>query len=170
MRNARPTPTHRARRSSPGLRSGAVRWVLALGSVLFVGLTSGPVAAQTALGAQLGDPTGITLKLGAGRGAIALAAGWNLSDDNSRISLEGHYFLRESRIQGDADLALFYGPGVFVQARENRDAIAGASFGVGLSLRATRDIEIYGLVSPRLQLISETDFDLGGGVGGRFYF
>ena len=126
-------------------------------------------SAQFGIGAQLGDPTGVSLKFGAGRGALALAAGWDLGEPSS-LSLEGHYFLRERSIPGDADLALFYGPGVFVQARENQDTGFGVSFGVGLSLYATRDVELYGLVSPRLQLIEETDFDLGGGIGGRIYF
>ncbi|HIG74144.1 MAG TPA: hypothetical protein EYQ24_06110 [Bacteroidetes bacterium] len=126
-------------------------------------------SAQTGIGAQLGDPTGVSLKFGAGSGSVALAAGWDLGDGDDQLSLEGHYFLRETRIPGDADLALFYGPGVFVQARENSDTAFGASFGIGLSLYATRDIEIYGLVSPRLQLIDETDFDLGGGIGGLVY-
>lgn len=132
-------------------------------------LTTAPSFAQTGIGAQVGDPTGVTLKFGAGRGAVALAAGWDLGDNDTEVSVEGHYFLRETRIQGEADLALFYGPGVFFKARENRDPAFGVSFGVGLSLFATRDIEIYGLVSPRLQLIEETDFDLGGGVGARVY-
>mgnify|MGYP007122496513 CR=1 FL=1 len=141
---------------------------LRLGLLLAL-LAAAPAAAQTGIGAQVGDPTGITLKIGAGRGAVALAAGWDLGDDDTQISLEGHYFLRETRIPGEADLALFYGPGIFLKAREDRDPSFGASFGIGLSLFATRDIEIYGLVSPRLQLVEETDFDLGGGVGARVY-
>ena len=142
---------------------------LALAALL---LALGPLApearAQFGIGGQIGDPTGVSLAFGSGSGAVLLAAGWDLGDD-SELSLEGHYVLRAQRIQGEADLALFYGPGVFIRTREDRDPAAGVSFGLGLSLAATRDVEIYGLISPRLQLIDETDFELGGGVGVRLY-
>lgn len=132
-------------------------------------LLSPAASAQLALGAQLGTPTGISAKFGDGRGAVLLAAGWDL-DERSSVSVEGHYLFRENRIDADTDLALFYGPGVFFRAREGADPDLGVSLGVGLALDVTREIELYGLVSPRLQLIEETDFELGGGVGARFTF
>ena len=128
-----------------------------------------PAAAQTGIGAQIGDPTGLSLRVGAGRGSVALAAGWSFGDTD-RITLDAHYLLRDRPIDGDADLRLFYGPGVYVRAQEDRDTQFGASLGVGLSLYATREIELYGLVAPRLRLAPSTDFELGGGVGGRIYF
>ncbi|MEM1054902.1 MAG: hypothetical protein AAGI52_05205 [Bacteroidota bacterium] len=132
-------------------------------------LAAAPALAQTGLGAQIGDPTGLTLKLGQGRGSIALAAGWDLGDGDSQLSVEGHYILRETAIPGEADLALFYGPGVFFQAREDEDTTIGGSLGIGLSLFATRDIEFYGLVSPRLEVIPRSEFALGGGIGARLF-
>ncbi|MEM6326971.1 MAG: hypothetical protein AAF791_07630 [Bacteroidota bacterium] len=137
-----------------------------LAALLAAGTAPASVQAQTGVGVQVGDPTGLTLRLGSGPGALALAAGWDLGDDE--LSLEGHYVFREARIPGDTDLTLFYGPGVFFQTRDDETAL-GVSVGVGVSLFATRDIEIYGLLSPRLQLIDATEAGLGGGVGGRIY-
>ena len=137
--------------------------------VLLALLLAPEASAQFALGAQLGTPTGVSAKFGSGSGSVILAAGWDLGDSEA-LAVEGHYIFAESRIPGDADLALFYGPGVFLNARDGRETQAGVSFGVGLSLYATRRVELYGLVSPRLQLVDETGFDLGGGVGGRFTF
>ena len=125
---------------------------------------AGPAHAQLAVGGQLGDPTGLSLKVGTGTGALALAVGWDLDDS---VSAEGHYLLRARRIQGsDADLRLFYGPGVFLRSGDG-DTDLGVSLGVGLETSLTREIELYGLVSPRLRLVEDTDFDLGGGVGVR---
>ncbi len=125
-------------------------------------LLAGPAHAQLAIGGQLGDPTGLSLKFGAGPGALALAVGWDLDDS---VSAEGHYLLSVRRVQG-ADVDLFYGPGAFVQSGDD-DTNLGVSLGVGLETSLTREIELYGLVSPRLRLVEDTDFDLGGGVGVR---
>ena len=43
-----------------------------------------------------------------------------------------------------------------------------ALLAVDLRTDLVPEIEIYGLVSPRLQLIEDTDFDLGAGLGLRF--
>ncbi len=121
-----------------------------------------PAQAQFAIGGQVGNPTGLALKFGSGSGAILLAVGWDLDDS---VSAEGHYLLRSRRLQGsDTNLALFYGPGVFIQSNDARTN-AGISLGVGLEAALTREIEVYGLLSPRLRLLESTDFDLGGGIG-----
>lgn len=125
-------------------------------------LAAAPSSAQLSIGGQIGDPTGLSLKAGAGPGALLLGVGWDLDES---VSAEGHYVLSARRVQGaDANLALFYGPGLFLSSNEV-DTDFGVSFGIGLEALLTRDIELYGLVSPRLQLVDETDFDVGGGVG-----
>ena len=133
--------------------------LLALSLSLFAPAAS----AQLAVGGQVGDPTGLSLKFGGGRGALLVAVGWDLDD---AVSAEGHYVLRTNRLSGTrSDVRLFYGPGVFLQSSDNSDTRFGVSLGIGLETLLTDDIEIYGLVSPRLQPVEETDFDLGGGIG-----
>lgn len=125
-------------------------------------LAAPPAAAQLAVGGQVGTPTGLSLKLGAGRGAVALAAGWDFDD---AVEVEGHYLLRDrQRVGSSGRVGLFYGPGAFVRAG-NDDTDAGISLAVGLSAFLTREIELYGLLSPRLQLVDDTDVDLGAGLG-----
>ena len=128
---------------------------------LLAALLAAPASAQLAIGGQVGDPTGLSLKFGEGRGAILLAVGWDLDES---VSAEGHYLLRNRGLQGSRTASLFYGPGVFFRTGGPQDDF-GVSLGVGLEADLTPEIEIYGLVSPRLQIIEDTDFDLGAGLG-----
>ncbi|MEO0557469.1 MAG: hypothetical protein AAF170_04715 [Bacteroidota bacterium] len=137
-----------------------------LSLVALLALSFVPAAsAQTSIGAQLGDPTGVSLKLGDGSGAILVGVGWDFSGDDA-VNLEGHYLLRSRGLQGNRQVRLFYGPGIFASFGDIQDAF-GVSVGVGLETELVDSIEVYGLVSPRLQLINETDFDAGGGIGVR---
>ncbi len=120
-----------------------------------------PASAQLAVGGQVGDPTGLSLKFGRGQGALILAVGWDLDES---VSAEGHYLLSSRRLQGSRAASVFYGPGLFVRTGGRTDDF-GVSLGVGLEAALTPDIELYGLLSPRLQLIEETDFELGAGLG-----
>lgn len=133
-----------------------------------------PVAlGQTGIGGQIGDPTGITVKFGVGHGAIDLAAGWDLGE---HFAAQGHYLLGENRLPTPgADLRFFYGPGAYLKVRtddngnDDGNADAGLSFNAGLSLYPSNELEIFGQITPRLQLVDETDFDVGGALGVRFY-
>src|SRR5690606_36472630 len=122
------------------------------------------------IGGQIGDPTGLALKFASGGRAFDLAAGWDLDD---YLFVQGHLLLRETRIVGTAtDLRYFYGPGLFLGVHERRgrddDLAFGISFNVGLSFY-TGPVEIFGQLTPRLRLVDSTDFDVGGGLGVRFY-
>jgi hypothetical protein len=136
--------------------------------LLLAALLSAPtVSAQIGIGGQVGDPTGLSIKAGAGRGAITIAAGWDLNDS---VTAEAHYLLRDRRARGAAsDVRVYYGPGIYVRDSDRRDTEFGVSLGHGHGQIVGPEIEGYGLVSPRLQLIDETDFDIGGGIGLRLY-
>jgi hypothetical protein len=136
--------------------------LLALLALFFIPTTS----AQTSVGGQVGDPTGLAVKIGDGQGAILIAIGWDFVGDDA-INLEGHYLLRERGLQGNQQVRLFYGPGIFASFGDTRKDQFGVSFGLGLETELVPAVEVYGLLSPRLQLIDETDVDLGGGLGMR---
>jgi len=121
------------------------------------------------IGGQVGDPSGLTLKLGTGP-AFDLAAGWDLSGPD-RLFVQGHLLLAERALTG-SPVGYFYGPGAFLATRERPggdDVVAaGLSFNVGLNYY-TGPVELFGQLTPRLRLVDETDFDFGGAVGLRFY-
>ncbi|MGB3542902.1 hypothetical protein [Rubrivirga sp.] len=130
--------------------------------ILLAALVAAPASAQLSIGGQVGDPTGLSLKLGSGQGALAIALGWDLDDS---LKGEVHYLLSNNRLRSTRNpVYVFYGPGAFVDTNDRRTR-AGISLGVGLEAALTPDLELYGIVSPRLQLTDETDFEVGGGIG-----
>jgi hypothetical protein len=130
-------------------------------------LAAAPARAQLGIGGQVGTPTGVSLAFGQGPGTVLVAAGWDLGGDDG-VEVEGHYLLRDRRLAGSQTrVRVFYGPGAFIASRDD-DTEAGVSFGVGLAAPLVPELEAYGLLSPRLQLVDETDFDLGAALGLRF--
>ena len=118
------------------------------------------------IGGQIGEPTGLTIKLHTGRTALDFAAEW---DFNDFFFVQGHLLLAEPPIPGtNGDVRYFYGPGLFVGARENNDTAFGFSFNAGVSYY-TGPVEIFGQVTPRLRLTPDSDFDVGAAFGLRFY-
>lgn len=124
------------------------------------------------IGGQVGDPTGLALKFGVGRGSVDAAVGWDLND---AVFGQLHYLLAENSLgSGGTDIRVFYGPGGFIEARDagpgdEEDVDAGLSFNAGLSFYPAPEFEIFGQLTPRLGLIDETDFEAGGGIGLRYY-
>ena len=117
------------------------------------------------IGGQIGEPTGLTLKF-AGRPGLDLAAEWDFED---YLFVQGHVLLAERRFPGTrSDVRYFYGPGVFVGARNDNDTAFGLSFNVGVNFY-TGPIELFGQLTPRLRLTPDSDFDLGAAAGLRFY-
>ena len=142
--------------------------------LLAVGLAAPNAHAQRGtfgIGGQIGDPTGLALKFNSGSNAFDLAAGWDLDD---YLFVQGHLLLREARLQGSSsDFRYFYGPGLFLGVRDgDRDRDGNTAFGISFNAGLayyTGQIEIFGQLTPRLRLIDDTDFDIGGGLGIRFY-
>ncbi len=124
---------------------------------------------STGFGVQAGAPTGISVKIV--RNAephYDLLAAWDL-DDFLFLSANAVW---ERRVEDmtDVDLRMFYGPGAFIGFRDNsNDNVAvGIGGAVGASIWADR-FEFFLQLLPRFELVSRTDFDIGGGIGVRFH-
>ena len=121
------------------------------------------------LGGQIGEPSGVTLKLyNPNAVSYDFLAAWDL-DDFFFLNVHG---LFERHLGNNPDVHLFYGPGGFVGFRdrpEDDDTVAGISGTVGLGF-LIEQFEIYGQLTPRFSLIPQTDGDIGGGLGFRYYF
>lgn len=128
-------------------------------------VTIAPAAsAQVGIGGLLGDPTGLTLKLGGGRGGVAVDVGLE-----GPLFVQAHYIVRETRLRGaGADVRFLFGPGGFFADTEP-DATAGVSALLGLSWYVTPEFELFGQVTPGISLTPDTDGDVGAAAGLRFY-
>ena len=141
-------------------------------AAVVLGLRPEAAPAQTryssiGFGAQMGAPTGVTLRLYERAPYIYdFLAAWDL-DDSFFLNVHG---LRERPIR-DSQLNFYYGPGGLfgIERRGNDlDVVLGASANVGLNYFVER-FEVFLQLTPRLILLERTTADLGGGVGLRYY-
>lgn len=148
--------------------------VLAI-ALIVVSLQAQRRAGAVGIGAQFGSPTGLTLKVyNPSKLSLDILAAWDL-DDFFFVNVHG---LIEKPLGSDPKFNYFYGPGIFAGFRDrypdNRrfdegDFSAGISGALGLNALLGQ-LELYLQITPRLQLIDETDGEMGGGFGIRFYF
>lgn len=139
------------------------------------GLYAQPSAGSWGLGIQIGEPSGLTIKrYNPSRMSFDALLAWDL-DNFFFINIHG---LWEKRLGSDLPLNFYYGPGAFVgiiekgslrAANENNEIALGISGNIGLNYYIDK-FELYIQATPRLRLIDETDADIGGGLGFRFFF
>ncbi|MEM1125216.1 MAG: hypothetical protein AAGI71_01100 [Bacteroidota bacterium] len=126
-------------------------------------------AGSLGLGGQFGEPTGVTLQFYEPNGVtFDFLAAWDL-DDFFYINGHGLFYRPVGTTQ---PFFLVYGPGAFVgflDRGDDDDTVAGLSGTVGLAYAFER-AEVYVRLTPRLSVIPDTDGDVGGGLGFRFYF
>ncbi|MDH3215427.1 MAG: hypothetical protein OEN01_03940 [Candidatus Krumholzibacteria bacterium] len=125
------------------------------------------------LGIIIGEPTGIGGKYYLTRSnAIDGAVAWSLEGDND-FHIQGDYLYHNySLIEVDrGELPLYFGVGGRIAFRENRDDLVGVRFPVGLDyIFENAPVDIFGEIVPILDLAPDTDFDLEGAIGARFFF
>lgn len=128
---------------------------------------------QFGLGTIIGEPTGIDAKYFLdSTNALEAAVGWSLSG-NSELHIQVDYlFHRYDLIKvEEGQLPLFFGVGGRIKFRENQDDQLGIRIPVGLAYEfAGGPFDAFVEIVPILELIPDTDFDLEGAIGGRFYF
>lgn len=128
------------------------------------------------IGGQVGDPSGLTLKVyNANAASYEVLAAW--SSINDFFFLNGHA-LFETGISAQnvsQPLDWFIGPGGFVGTFETGGAfggelVLGISGTVGIEMVLADHFELYLRATPRFAFVPETSGDLGGGLGLRYYF
>jgi hypothetical protein len=143
-----------------------------------------PARADVGIGAFLGEPTGLDVKLGlAPRSSLDLLLGWyshwRHSDFDNGAYFHATYLVTPVVGHGRSvmvPLRVGIGAAIFDDGgRFNDDLNLAARFPlqVGLMFRRT-PLEIYGEVALKLTVIDENNdhptVDLDGGIGIRFYF
>jgi hypothetical protein len=125
------------------------------------------------IGFMVGEPTGLSLKSWTGgNNAFDLGLAWSLGRYDA-INIHGDYLWHNYNVFSEVDegtLPLYYGIGGRLILAEN-DAIIGARIPVGINyLFEDSPIGLFLEVAPIINLIPDTDFDVDGGLGVRFYF
>ncbi len=151
------------------------KFAFAILSVLVLAM-AGPAAADknVGLGFILGEPTGIDMKFWlAQEQALEFGAAWSLSGNNE-FHFQGDYlFHRFGLIKIDTgdEFPLFFGVGGRIILVDHADDTVGIRFPVGLDY-IFRDypFDIFGEIVPILDVAPDTDFDLEGAIGARFWF
>jgi len=123
------------------------------------------------LGIILGSPTGFSAKLWVSKsnafdGAIAWAFG-----DKGRLQIHGDYLWHNFKLikVETGSFPIYYGLGFRVNFGD--DTEAGVRFPVGLAyLFARAPFDIFVEVVPVLQVVKETDLEIDGAIGARFFF
>lgn len=125
------------------------------------------------LGVMLGEPTGMNAKYFIDKNhGLDAAFGWSLGGDND-FHLHGDYLYHIYSLfhVEDAELPVYLGLGGRLLLRDDRDNKAGVRFPLGLDYIFTgAPFDIFAEVVPILDLAPDTDFDLEGAIGARFYF
>ena len=142
-----------------------MRYLPTLALVLVTAIPASAQNSTTWLGVELGSPTGLAVYLERPSAAdISILAAWDLDDF---LFLNAHWMLGEE-ITIEDRLSWFWGPGVFVGIRDNDRSNDGAALGAslrgGIQYGWSRLVG-YAHLTPRFELIPETDFGMGGGIG-----
>ena len=123
------------------------------------------------LGIVLGEPTGLSAKLWtSSSNALDFAAAWSFQGDGHMLLQTDYVWHSFNLINvSSGRLPLYYGIGGRVILSD--DPLVGVRIPVGLNYQfASAPIDIFVEIVPILDLIPSTDFDLGGGLGVRFWF
>jgi hypothetical protein len=145
-------------------------------ALLFGVLAAGNANAQVTkfgMGAIIGEPTGIDGKFFlSGRNAIEGAVAWSLSGNND-LHLQGDYLYHwyDWIEPKEGRMPVIFGIGARVEFRENQDDLLGIRFPIGVAYEmADAPFDFFGQIVPILELTPDTDFDLEGAFGARFWF
>ncbi|HEX5036111.1 MAG TPA: hypothetical protein VFX30_03030 [bacterium] len=134
----------------------------------------GPKGKRFGAGLHLGDPTGFTLKgYLTQRFALDGIVAWSFVDEALTIIGDGTFEILDIPIDSRAITLPFYaGAGVKVGIDdENDDTQVAVRVPVGLAVQwVNHPVEVFLEIAPGVGLAPETNFDLTGGVGVRYYF
>ncbi|HLF64467.1 MAG TPA: hypothetical protein VI603_11970 [Saprospiraceae bacterium] len=122
------------------------------------------------LGVHIGQPTGVTLKVYQPSTSLDILAAWDL-DDFFFLNIHAIF---DTHLNDENTIHFYYGPGGYVGIRDrprdlDDEIELGVSGNFGLDFLIQK-FEIFLQVTPRVSLVKTTNFDMGGGVGFRFYF
>ncbi len=146
-------------------------------SMFLVVVVLGTLALSTAVagvgvGVFAGEPSGFSFKWwGEGSTAVDAMTGWSLDDADFYVHCDylWHRMIEDKEIGGS--VPLYYGIGARLLLRDGDDSKIGLRIPIGLDfLFDNGRFDVFVELAPIFNFAPETEFDLSGGVGARFYF
>ena len=127
--------------------------------------------ADFGLGIILGEPTGISLKKWTGtRTALDGGVGWSFEKEK-KLHLHADYLVHDFNLikVERGKLPVYYGLGLRLKLEDK--SRFGFRIPVGINyIFEKASLDIFFELVPMLDLVPDTDFRIGGGVGIRYYF
>ncbi len=150
-----------------------MRATIAAAVLITLALATTAVAGDMGAGLMAGEPTGLSCKVWSGsRTAFDVAAGWSLGSEGW-IYVHGDYLWHRYDLEVDVRGALpfYFGIGGRVLLHDGDSSKLGVRIPVGLDyLTEDRRFDFFLELAPIINLVPDTDFDISGGIGVRYYF
>ena len=140
-------------------------------------LVLGVVVSSTALagvgvGIVAGEPSGFSFKWwDGGETAIDAVTGWSLGDGDfyAHADYLWHRVIEDKEIPGS--VPLYFGVGARLLLRDEEDSKIGVRIPIGLDyLFEDGRFDVFIEIAPVFNIVPDTEFDLTGGIGARYYF
>ena len=155
------------------------RFIIFSLAAAFALAVAAPVMAQgktkhAGVGFIIGEPTGLDAKFFMNNtNALEFGLAWSLSGANE-MHLQGDYLWHRYGLfdlkNGD-EMPLYFGVGARFIFYEHADDVFGIRFPIGLDYLITNyPFDIFAEIIPILDLTPDSDFDLEGAIGARFWF
>jgi hypothetical protein len=145
-------------------------------AIIIVFWFSGPALADQGrfgLGLMLGEPTGVNAKYFIDRyNALDAGVGWSLTDDHDFHLHADYLYHVYSLVHSESGEApIYFGVGARILFRDNKDNKAGIRIPVGLDyLFGNSPFDVFMEIVPIVDLSPDTDLDVEGVIGARFFF
>lgn len=130
------------------------------------------------LGGQIGSPSGITVKIyNPNTISYDFLAAWDLGDFFF-LNVHGLYERPFEEVENVDGVEYFFGPGAYIgfqddggpPGRDDGETVLGISGRLGINVPFEDRFEFFVQITPRINLVPDTEGDFGGGVGLRYYF
>lgn len=125
------------------------------------------------LGVMVGEPTGLSAKLWADRGAAFDFGLARSTAENADLAFHADFVRHRRGVPGvqDGTLPFYYGLGVRLRTRDGVDDDLGVRLPLGLDfLMVDSSFDVFVEVVPVLDVSPGTDLDLNAAVGARYFF
>lgn len=148
---------------------------------LFFFLSNPAQAQNVGVGFQAGDPTGLNLHFRNTKPMrLDILFAWDFDDDDRDFFFVNVHGLFFKPLSASPKFNFYYGPGAYIGVRDRKrdrppfdddddKTVLGVSGNFGINVEIER-FDIFLQLTPRLDLVPDTDFDIGGGLGARFFF